>query len=190
MVWRNSFDWAPVTNVDSKSFRHVVEGGRCGGSPPAQGRAEGPTAQRQGESADSSCVQNWPKTDRGWVAARKYARVRTHLGMHPAKPILSQICKTVGPVFLSLFQLRVTKAIDHAIKPVITCIFREGDVLRVCQNKQEYCSSPYVVSGRVPGIVQYQSVMVDHDSHIFYRQATLFTCSHQQESSRGNVRSI
>ena len=29
------------------SVRHVVEGGRCGGNPPAQGRAEGPTAQKQ-----------------------------------------------------------------------------------------------------------------------------------------------
>ena len=28
------------------------EGGRCGGNPPAQGRAEGPTAQRRGESGE------------------------------------------------------------------------------------------------------------------------------------------
>ena len=33
--------WGRGSTVDEAG----VEGGRCGGSPPAQGRAEGPTAQ-------------------------------------------------------------------------------------------------------------------------------------------------
>ena len=32
-------------NDDERSVRRGFEGGRCGGSPPAQERAEGPTAQ-------------------------------------------------------------------------------------------------------------------------------------------------
>lgn len=43
---RNSFDWTPVTNVDTLSSRHVVGGGGVAGRvPPAQGRADGPTVQ-------------------------------------------------------------------------------------------------------------------------------------------------
>ena len=37
-AWRNSFDQALVTNSGALSTRHVFEGGRCGGTPPAQGR--------------------------------------------------------------------------------------------------------------------------------------------------------
>ena len=38
--------------------RGMVYGGRCGGNPPAQGRAEGPTAQLQWSviSGDVSCL--------------------------------------------------------------------------------------------------------------------------------------
>ncbi|MCY4082660.1 MAG: hypothetical protein OXF54_20630 [Caldilineaceae bacterium] len=40
VVWLDTFDWALVTNVDTRSTRHVVGRGRCGGGAPAQGRAE------------------------------------------------------------------------------------------------------------------------------------------------------
>ena len=39
--------------------------GRCGGGAPAQGRAEGPTAQMQSESIEE-CVKNLPRLSQGW----------------------------------------------------------------------------------------------------------------------------
>ena len=36
----------------------AYEGGRCGGNPPAQGRAEGPTAQMRGESEEEREVSD------------------------------------------------------------------------------------------------------------------------------------
>ncbi|MCY4080624.1 MAG: hypothetical protein OXF54_10295, partial [Caldilineaceae bacterium] len=35
VVWRSSFDWTHVTNIDTRSARHVVGRGRCGGGAPA-----------------------------------------------------------------------------------------------------------------------------------------------------------
>ncbi len=43
-----------------------VSGGRCGGSPPAQGRAEGPTVQKDPNRKDSPLC---PRMDRGLVMA-------------------------------------------------------------------------------------------------------------------------
>ncbi len=52
---------------------HVFGGGRCGGAAPAQGRAEGPTAQKAVVSDQWLVISGWlPElgTDRGFVAGR------------------------------------------------------------------------------------------------------------------------
>ena len=56
MVWRNPFDWAHVTNVDTRSYRHVVgEGALRGRSPRTREGRIGPTAQLQ-----------WSVVSEGW----------------------------------------------------------------------------------------------------------------------------
>ena len=46
--WRNSFEWALVTNIDTRSARHVVgEGALRGRSPRTREGRIGPTAQLQ-----------------------------------------------------------------------------------------------------------------------------------------------
>ena len=45
-----------VSTVRTVHEGRAYEGGRCGGNPPAQGRAEGPTAQMRGESEEERGV--------------------------------------------------------------------------------------------------------------------------------------
>ena len=48
VVWLDTFDWAPVTNVATQSARHVVgEGALRGRSPRTREGRIGPTAQLQ-----------------------------------------------------------------------------------------------------------------------------------------------
>ena len=46
-VWRDSLDWAPVTNIGTRSMRHVFGGGVAGAEPPHKGGRLRPTAQMQ-----------------------------------------------------------------------------------------------------------------------------------------------
>ena len=72
VVWPDTFDWAPVTNVDTRSTRHVVGGGALRGRSPRtrEGRI-GPTAQ--------NCSGQWSVVS----GQRRIARVHDHSGTGP-----------------------------------------------------------------------------------------------------------
>ena len=58
--------------------RGMVSGGRCGGNPPAQGRAEGPTAQRQrlgarGQGSEATALSL--NGDANWLWVGRYRGV-------------------------------------------------------------------------------------------------------------------
>ena len=70
VVWLDTFDWAPVTNIDTRSARHVVRPGALRGRSPCtrEGRI-GPTAQlhcsgqwsvvRDGALPASGLIADW-----------------------------------------------------------------------------------------------------------------------------------
>ena len=74
-----------VSTVPIVHDGRAYEGGRCGGNPPAQGRAEGPTAQ--------NCSGQWSEAkalallgDANWLELGRYQRctkVHPHFGLHP-----------------------------------------------------------------------------------------------------------
>ncbi len=65
VVWRNSFEWEPVTNVDTRSARHVVGGGVAGAEPPHKGGRLRPTAQLQWSVVSGQ----WSEGARGTVSS-------------------------------------------------------------------------------------------------------------------------
>ena len=63
VVWPETFDWAPATNVDTRSVRHVVgEGALRGRSPRTREGRIGPTAQLQW-----SVVSGWWSEKSLWL---------------------------------------------------------------------------------------------------------------------------
>ncbi len=62
-----------------------VSGGRCGGSPPAQGRAEGPTVQRE---SGRRILPPWQRMERGTVVTPLYPwhrNLQPNIGLHSTK---------------------------------------------------------------------------------------------------------
>ena len=89
MVWRNSFDWTPVTDIDTRSTRHVVGGGVAGAEPPHKGGPNRPNRTTAvvsgqwlvvscGDSPASLLIAEWL-----WFSCRQRCR-RTHprFGLH------------------------------------------------------------------------------------------------------------
>ena len=76
MVWRNLFEWAPVTNVDTRSARDVVgEGALRGRSPRTREGRIGPTAQTavvSGQWSETALIlaETGMGTDHGLGASR------------------------------------------------------------------------------------------------------------------------
>ena len=90
MVWRNLFDWAPVTNIDTGSKRHVVGGGVAGAEPPHKGGPNRPdriTAVVSGQWSvvgDGAASASLLIADRTWLSHCKRSRgTRANFGCTP-----------------------------------------------------------------------------------------------------------
>ena len=89
---RNSLDAAPVMKTGTRSMRHVVGRGRCGGGAPAQGRplaADRPELQRSGAGVQGFMFRDGVTSDSKscarWVRLCSYVRdgsVRRSFGSH------------------------------------------------------------------------------------------------------------
>ena len=92
MVWLNTFDKAPGTNVDTRSTRHVVgEGALRGRSPRTREGRIGPTAQKGEARVKRSEERELPvplpqfglRNGYGFVAARGPRELAANFWMHP-----------------------------------------------------------------------------------------------------------
>ena len=66
------------------SARSLARGGRCGGAAPAQGRAEGPTAQIKFRRKQPRKLPEVGSAGWTWLGLYlRHTKVRPHFGMHP-----------------------------------------------------------------------------------------------------------
>ena len=125
MVWRNPFDWAPVTNIGTRSARDVVgEGALRGRSPRTREGRIGPTAQkisgqwlvvRDGALPASELIADWT-----WLRCYpRYRKVHLNIGMHPFTFDRDWMTKEPGDHFVNSQDALLSRKPDYSTGPPV-----------------------------------------------------------------------